>query len=83
MIGRQKCLLAVDDRRIAASGIVETVNLASAERELDAASQSRVRVGLEIGIDKVGKLAGMAVQLDQVGAVDRAELGSGTSLVDA
>jgi len=37
MIGREKGFLAVEDRRIRAGGVVEAVDLAGAERELDAA----------------------------------------------
>jgi hypothetical protein len=82
MIGRQKRLLAMENRRIRAGGIIEAVDLAGAERELDAAMETRVRVGLEFGIDEVRNLTGMAVQLDQVGPVESAEVGSGASLVD-
>ena len=42
-----------------------------------------MRVGLEIGINEVRNLARLAVQLDQVGSVDFAEVGSGASLIDA
>ena len=42
-----------------------------------------MRVGLEIGIDEVRNLARLAVQLDQVGPFDLAEVGPGASLVDA
>jgi hypothetical protein len=42
-----------------------------------------VRVGLEFGINEIGNFARPVVQLDQVGPVDSAELGSGASLVDA
>jgi hypothetical protein len=42
-----------------------------------------VRVGLEIGISEVRNLAGLAVQLDQGGPVERAEVSSGASLVNA
>jgi hypothetical protein len=83
VIGRQKRLLAVQDRRVVAGGIIEAIDLASAKRELDAAPQGRVRIGLEIGINEVRNLAGMPVQLDQVGPVERAEVGSGTSLVNS
>ena len=82
MVGRQESLLAMEDRRIRAGGVVEAVDLAGAERKLDAAVESRVRVGLEIGINELRNLAGLAVQLDQIGPVDGAEVGSGTSLVD-
>jgi hypothetical protein len=76
MIGRQKRLLAVEDRRIGAGEIVEAVDLAGAERELDAATQCRVWVGLEIGINEVRNLARLAIQLDQVGLVDFASVGA-------
>ncbi len=83
MIGRQKHLLAMQDRRIGAGGVIEAIDLASAERELDAAQQGRVRVGLEIGINEVRYLAGLAVRLDQVGTVEYAEVCPRAALVDA
>jgi hypothetical protein len=42
-----------------------------------------VRVDLEIGLNEIRNLARLAVQLDQVGPVDSAQVGSGASLVDA
>jgi hypothetical protein len=83
VIARQKRLLAVQDRRVGAGGIIEAIDLASAKRQLRAAPQGRVRVGLEIGINEIRNLAGMPVQLDQVGPVERTEVGSGTSLVNS
>jgi hypothetical protein len=50
MIGRQERLLAMEDRRVGARCVIEAVDLAGADRELDAAPESRVRVGREIGI---------------------------------
>jgi hypothetical protein len=50
MIGRQKRLLPMQDRRVRARSVIEAVNPAGTERELDAALKCRVRVGLEIGI---------------------------------
>ncbi len=61
MVGRQECLCAVQDGRGGGTGVVEALNLASAERELDAAYECRVWVGLEVGIDQVRNLAGMVV----------------------
>jgi hypothetical protein len=83
MIGREECLLAMENRRIPAGGIVEAVDLAGAERELDAALERRVRVGLEIGIDEVRNLARLTVQLDQVGPIDFSQVCTGASLVNA
>jgi hypothetical protein len=83
MIGRQERLLTVQNRRIRAGCVVEAVNLAGAERELNAALERRVRVGLEIGINEVRHLARLAVQLDQAGPVESAEVGSGASLANA
>jgi hypothetical protein len=53
MIGRQKRLLAMEDPRIRTGGVIEAVDLTGAERELDAAPESRVRVGRAIGIVRV------------------------------
>jgi hypothetical protein len=41
-----------------------------------------MRVGLEIGIDEVRDFSGMPVQLDEVGSVEFAEVGTGASFVD-
>jgi len=41
-----------------------------------------MRVGVEIGIDQVGELAALAMDLDQVGALDLAEVGPAAALVD-
>jgi hypothetical protein len=50
MIGRQKRLFAMEDQRVRARSVIEAVNPAGTERELDAALKCRVRVGREIGI---------------------------------
>ena len=47
MIVRQERLLAMEDRRICAGGIIETIDLASAERKLDA--------GIRAGCGSVSK----------------------------
>jgi hypothetical protein len=52
MIGRQKRLFAMENRRLRAGGVIEAVDFAGTERELDTATQGRVRVGLEIGINE-------------------------------
>jgi hypothetical protein len=83
MIDSEECLLAMENRRIRAGRVFEAVNLADAERELDAALERRMRVGLEIGIDEVRNLARLAVPLDQVGPVESSKVGSGVALVDA
>jgi hypothetical protein len=83
MIGRQKRLLPMQDRRVGTGGIIEAVDLAGAKRKLDAAEQGRVRIGLEIGINEVRNLARLPVQLDQVGPVERSQVSPGTSLVNS
>jgi hypothetical protein len=83
MIGREECLLAMENRRISAGSLNEAVDLASAERELDTSLERRVRVGLEIGINEVRNVPRMAVQFDRVCPVESSEVGSGASLVDA
>ena len=83
VIARQERLLAMQDRRVCAGGVFKALDLASPERELDAAQQGRVRVGFEIGINEVRNLAGMAVQLDQVGPVKRSEVSPGAAVIDA
>ena len=81
--GRQERLLAVQHRRVRARRVVGALDLAGPQVELDAAEQGRVRVGVEVGIGQVRDLARMAVELDQVGALDLAEVGAGAALVDA
>jgi hypothetical protein len=83
MIGRQKRLLTVQDRRVVAGSVIETFNLACPEAQLDTAQQGRVRVGLEIGINEVRNLARLPVQLDQVGSVERSQISPGATLVNA
>ena len=61
--------------------VVVAVELAGPERELDAAEQGRVRVGLEVGIDQVRDLPRMPVQLDQVRPLDLAQVRPGAALV--
>jgi len=66
MIGREERLLAMEDRRVCAGVVFEAIDLAGAERQLDATEQGRVRIGLEIGINEVRDFSGLAVQLDDV-----------------
>ena len=61
--GWEERFLAVEDGGIGARRVVEAVELPRPERELDAAQQGRVRVGLEVGIDQVRDLPRMPVQL--------------------
>jgi hypothetical protein len=82
MIAVQKRLLAMEDRRVCAGGVIEAVDLARPERELDAAPQDRVRIGLEIGIGEVRNLASVPVQFDRRGAVKCAQVGPRASLVE-
>src|SRR5271166_386595 len=79
--GRKERFLAVADGEIGARCVVEAVELARPERELDAAEQGRVRVGLEVGTDQVRDLPRMPVQLDQVRPLDLAETRAGAALV--
>jgi hypothetical protein len=60
---------------------VVAVELPRPERELEAAEQGRVRVGLEVGIDQVRDLPRMPVPLDQVRPLDLAEIRPGAGLV--
>ena len=76
MVGRQEGLLAVQDRRVLAPCVVDALDLAGLQVELDAPQQCRVRVGLEVGVDEIGDLARVPVQLDQVGPLDLAEVGA-------
>ena len=64
-------------------GVVDALDLARPQVELDAPQQGRVRVGLEVGVDEIRDLARVPVQLDQVGPLDLTEVGAGAALVDA
>jgi hypothetical protein len=77
--GWQERLLAMEDGRVGAVGIVIAVELAGAERQLDAAKQGRMRVGRELGINEVRNLPRMPMQLDQVRPLDLAQITSGRS----
>ena len=48
----EECLLAVEDGGVGRTGIVVAVELAGAVRQLDAAQQGRVGVGVEVGRDE-------------------------------
>jgi hypothetical protein len=74
VVGQQERLLAVQHRRVGARRILATLDRAGPQVELDAAQQGRVRVGVEVGIGQVRDLARMAVELDQVGALDLAQV---------
>jgi len=79
--GRKERFLAVEDGGIGARRVVVAVELPRPERELDAAEQGRVRVGLEVGIDQVRDLPRMPVRLDQVRPLDLAQVRAGAALV--
>jgi hypothetical protein len=83
VVGQEESLLAVEDRRIRARGVIAALDLAGAEIELDAPQQGRVGIDLEVGVDEVGHFAGMAMQLDQVRSFDLAEVSPGAALIDA
>ena len=78
VVGQQEGLLAVEDRRVGTAAVLQAVDLAGPQLELDAPQQGRVGVGLELGVDQVRDLAGLAVQLDQVRPLDLPEVGTGT-----
>ena len=82
VLGEQEGLLAVEDRRVGAAPVLQAVDLAGPERELDAPKLRRVGVGLELGVDQVGDLAGLAVQLDQVRPPDLPKVRSSAPLED-
>src|SRR5271157_5118458 len=54
--GWEERFLAVEDGGIGALCVVVAIELPRPQRELDAAEQGRVRVGLEVGIDQVRDL---------------------------
>ncbi len=61
--GWEERFLALEDGGIGAPGVIEAIELPRPQRELDAAQQGRVRVGLEVGIDQVRDLPRLPVQL--------------------
>lgn len=77
--GVKERFLAVEDGGIGARRVVVAVELPRPERELDAAEQGRVRVGLEVGIDQVRDLPRVPVQLDQVHPLDLAQIRPGAA----
>ena len=83
VVGEEETLLAVEDGRVGTAGVVVAVDLPGAEVELDATEQGRVRVGIEVGINQIRELAGAAVDLDDVGAFDVAEVDPAAAFVDA
>jgi hypothetical protein len=58
MIGIEKRLLAMEDGRVLARRVVEALELAGAELQLDATLEGRVRIGVEVRIDEGRELAG-------------------------
>jgi hypothetical protein len=67
----------VEDRRVCRAGIFQALDLTGAERELDAVQECRAGIGFEVGVNQIRNLAGMPVQLDQIGSVDLAQVGPG------
>ena len=63
MVGAQERLFAVENRPVGRIGIIDALDLAGAKRELDAAPKRRMRIGLEVGIDRIRNLAGMPLDL--------------------
>jgi hypothetical protein len=51
------------------------VQLARPQRQPHAAGQRRVGIAVEVGIAQVGELAAAPVDLDDVGALDLAQVG--------
>jgi hypothetical protein len=82
MVRGQELFLAVQHGRVAAVGKVVAVELPGAQRQPQRAEQGRVWVRLKRGIDQVGQLAACAVELDEVGSLDVAEVGPAAALVD-
>jgi hypothetical protein len=53
VVGWQEGFLAMEDGRVCAVRIVVAIELATAERQLDAAEQGRMRVGLQVGMNQI------------------------------
>src|SRR5262249_44888039 len=69
--------------RVRAAAVIGALDLARAQIELNAPQERRMGIGLEVGVDEVRDLVGMAVEVDGVGAVDLAPISVGAALVDA
>ena len=75
--------LAVEDRRIAALGVIEHIELPRPQRELDRSRKRRMGQAVKVGIDQVGDLARKAVQFDEIGVGDLAEVRPRAAFVDS
>jgi hypothetical protein len=74
--------LLIQNQRGFVVGVVPTVQLATAQGQLDRPQDRWMRTGLEVRARQVGNLAGEAMQLDHVSIVDFAQIRPGATLVD-
>ena len=81
MIGRQKRLLAMQDRRVGALAVVVAIDLPRPQVHPDRSQQDRVRVIVEIGINQVRELARPPMDLDQSRSFDLAQKGPTAPLI--
>ena len=77
---QEKGFLAVKDGRVRALAIVVALDLPGPQVELDASDQRRVRIVLEFRVGQVGKLARPAMDLDEVGDFDLAQVSPAAAL---
>ena len=83
MIVQQKRLLAVQDRWIGALSIVGAIDLPRSEVDADRSQQGRVRIALEVRINKVRKFARPAMNLDDVRSVQFAQIRPAAAFVNS
>lgn len=82
MRGGEKRLFAMQDRRVGALAVVVKVDLSGPHVEFDARRQSRVGIGLEVGIGEVRDLSRKAMQLDEIGVFNLSQISASAPFVD-
>lgn len=82
-VGRDKRLLAVQDPRVWRVDVVSVLDVEVIERHDDGASESRVRIIVKVRVGQVQDFWLMAVQFDQVGPLDDANVVRGAAFVHA
>ena len=74
MVGRQKKLFAVQDRRIAVAAVVSEPDLKGLQVNGHGRVERRMGIGLKVGVTEIGDLWLDAVQLDDICAIDTPDI---------
>src|SRR5690242_458354 len=69
-------------RGVCTLGVLQAFELACTKIELDTPDERRVGIGLEVGVDQVGEVPRVAVDLDQVCPFDDSQIGTGAAFVN-